>query len=182
MSRMRPRLADLPDDLSDVLCQTHREHPATTPRTNGYGSAPKAESDRGTMGQPVLAISLPWPPSTNKIWRHVVIAGSPRVLTSREGREYREAARRAVMSDPMAFFRKRLTGQLAVRLSCFPPDNRRRDLDNLAKAVLDALTHAGVWEDDSQIDLLQIERVRNTPNGRVSVTIQTIPDRQKDLL
>jgi crossover junction endodeoxyribonuclease RusA len=38
------------------------------------------------------------------------------------------------------------------------PDRRRRDLDNLLKAVQDALAHAGVYDDDSQIVDLRIRR------------------------
>ncbi|WP_317472009.1 RusA family crossover junction endodeoxyribonuclease, partial [Cronobacter sakazakii] len=30
--------------------------------------------------------------------------------------------------------------------------NRKRDLDNLPKAVFDALTSAGFWLDDGQVD------------------------------
>lgn len=44
-----------------------------------------------------------------------------------------------------------LTGDLAVSITLHPPDNRRRDTNNFAgKALFDALTFAGVWEDDSQ--------------------------------
>ncbi|MCV5079210.1 RusA family crossover junction endodeoxyribonuclease, partial [Escherichia coli] len=39
----------------------------------------------------------------------------------------------------------------SVEIVLFPPDNRIRDLDNYNKALFDALTHAGVWEDDSQV-------------------------------
>lgn len=70
---------------------------------------------------------------------------------SREGREYRAAVAAHVRSGS-------LRGRLAVEILALPPDRRRRDLDNALKAALDALTHAGVWEDDSQIDELTIIR------------------------
>jgi crossover junction endodeoxyribonuclease RusA len=37
-------------------------------------------------------------------------------------------------------------------------DARRRDLDNLSKSMLDAMTKSGAWEDDEQIDDLRITR------------------------
>lgn len=36
--------------------------------------------------------------------------------------------------------------------------NQRPDCDNLGKAVLDALTNAGAWTDDSQVVLLNISK------------------------
>lgn len=36
------------------------------------------------------------------------------------------------------------------------PD-RIRDLDNYNKALFDALTHAGVWEDDRQVKRMLVE-------------------------
>ena len=36
---------------------------------------------------------------------------------------------------------KPLTGKLVVDVEVFPPDNRRRDIDNVQKALLDALEH-----------------------------------------
>ena len=47
-------------------------------------------------------------------------------------------------------------GKLRVEIEAWRPDNRRRDLDNLLKATLDGLAHAGVYEDDSQIVDLRI--------------------------
>ena len=51
-----------------------------------------------------------------------------------------------------------MRGRLSMTMTLFPPDKRRRDLDNAFKAPLDALAHAGVYEDDSQIDVLTIRR------------------------
>ena len=34
--------------------------------------------------------------------------------------------------------------------------NKRDDVDNLAKAILDAMTEAGAWEDDGQIVRLEV--------------------------
>ena len=52
-----------------------------------------------------------------------------------------------------------------------PPDRRRRDIDNLTKVPLDALTHAAVWEDDSQIDELYIRRDEIKKGGFITIQI-----------
>lgn len=42
---------------------------------------------------------------------------------------------------------------------------------NYNKALFDALTHAGVWEDDSQIKRMLVEWGPVVPKGRVEITI-----------
>jgi len=110
---------------------------------------------------------LPWPPSVNTYWRSVVIKRAVRVLISQAGRNYRKAAIEAIgrrEAPP-------LSSRLSVRINAMPPDRRKRDLDNIPKAVLDALTHAGVWEDDSQIDQLLVTRGDVTKGGEIRVSI-----------
>lgn len=46
---------------------------------------------------------------------------------------------------------------IEVRCQLFPPDKRRRDLDNAWKVIADSLTKAGVWQDDNQIRKLTLE-------------------------
>lgn len=50
-----------------------------------------------------------------------------------------------------------LVGTVHLHLTLRPPDKRKRDIDNPLKALLDALTMARVWDDDSQIKGLSIE-------------------------
>lgn len=120
-------------------------------------------------------IVLPWPPSVNHYWRHPTkgaLAG--RTLISEKGREFREAVLKTAQAERWPYFGP--DQRLAVRILAYMPDKRRRDLDNLLKSALDALTHAGVWVDDSQIDSLLIERAP-TLGGVLMVEVQTACDR-----
>ena len=70
-------------------------------------------------------------------------------------------------------YRKRapLAGKVAI-LTCFAVRDRKRwDLDNRKKALWDALTHAGVWADDSQVDMSMtvrvLDRSLNEPETRI---------------
>lgn len=75
------------------------------------------------------------------------------MIISAEGRAYRIAVANQIQSQNSASNYK---GKLKVEIEAWRPDNRRRDLDNLLKACLDGCTHAGVWEDDSNIVDLRI--------------------------
>ena len=115
----------------------------------------------------MMTLNLPYPPSINHYWRRV----GPRTLISREGRAFRKnvCALLAGGGSPP------IDGRIVLAMDAFPPDRRRRDLDNLPKAVLDSLTHAGVYEDDSQIDLLIIRRREVAPGGKLEIRIHNLP-------
>lgn len=118
-----------------------------------------------------IKITLPWPPTVNTYWRHVVMNGSARTMLSKKGRQYREAAAHALMFENRGVVLRGLTDRLAVHILASPPDRRARDLDNLPKGILDALTHAEVWLDDSQIDDLRTTRCPVVKGGRIELTI-----------
>lgn len=114
-----------------------------------------------------ISLILPWPPSINHYWRNVGL----KVLISRKGREYRkEVAGIVLASRP----RRTLEGRLAVDIRLYPPDRRRRDIDNTLKAILDSLEAAGIYVDDSQIDKLTVERLAVRSPGTVAVGIRTL--------
>jgi Holliday junction resolvase RusA-like endonuclease len=115
----------------------------------------------------VIELELPFPPSVNHYWRRV----GPRTLISREGRAFREK----VCSILAATGVRTLTGPLALRLDAYPPDRRRRDLDNLSKSAGDALEAGGVYRDDSQIDLLVVTRAQPVAGGRLIVRVMPYP-------
>ncbi len=106
-------------------------------------------------GGGMIVLELPWPPSVNGYWRSPnkgPLAG--RTLISERGRAYRAAVAREIERHrPQA-----QAGRLAVHVDAFPPDRRKRDLDNIGKGLLDALAHAGVIRDDGDIDRCSVER------------------------
>jgi crossover junction endodeoxyribonuclease RusA len=118
----------------------------------------------------MLTLTLPYPPSVNRMWRSPSkgpLAG--RTLMSEEGRQYRARACAAVGDRLWQPLKERLRVDIEARM----PDKRRRDVDNVPKAVLDALSHAGVWLDDSQIDDLRVWRSAER-TGEVVVRIEVI--------
>jgi Holliday junction resolvase RusA-like endonuclease len=117
----------------------------------------------------ILIFDLPYPPSINHYWRQV----GNRTLISRQGRIYRERARDFLTAYRLDNPFEILKGPLILTAEFYPPDNRRRDLDNLAKALLDSLQHGGVYADDFQIWRLVL--IRCGPilgDGKVMVTIR----------
>jgi crossover junction endodeoxyribonuclease RusA len=113
-----------------------------------------------------IRIELPYPPTVNHYWkrRH----GQHSLYIAEAGKRYREDVLGLVLVANPA---RPVPGRLSVVLELHPPDRRRRDLDNTFKGLLDALTHARVYEDDSQIDHLEIDRLEVRKGGLVIVTI-----------
>ena len=84
-----------------------------------------------------------------------------------------------------------LTGPLRVAIEFFlsRPKNRMRkcdaegsiwcdkrpDIDNLVKGVLDPLTKLGFWQDDSQITTLVVSKCYHMKNGAAYISIQVSP-------
>ena len=116
------------------------------------------------MDSDAIHITLGYPPTVNTYWRHI---GKGRVVISARGRKYREQ----VMEDVISESSPMLTGRLKVTIKAYMPDRRRRDIDNLTKALLDALAHARLYDDDEQIDDLRIVRMGVEKPGRVEVEL-----------
>jgi crossover junction endodeoxyribonuclease RusA len=116
----------------------------------------------------VFEATLPWPPTVNNYYRHKVIGKLATVYVTQEGKAYRKAVNLSLMEHGVKTYQ--LEGDLRVEIEVFPPDRRKRDLDNLLKSLLDSLTHVQVWKDDSQIADLRIYR-NPTIAGLVKVRV-----------
>lgn len=104
---------------------------------------------------------MPYPPSINNYYKQVR-GGGVRIGT--EGKAYREkiidVIQQALPKTEV------LDEKLSVWIEAYMPDKRIRDLDNIQKALLDAITHAGrVWNDDFHIDDLRTVRAGLIPKG-----------------
>jgi crossover junction endodeoxyribonuclease RusA len=129
------------------------------------GITPQKSANEGARTGGVQAFTLPYPPSVNHYWKPV----RGRLIVSRAGRLYRTAALSALIAQGVS--RESLKARLRVALAVHTPDRRRRDLDNLTKALLDALVMARIIEDDGQIDELHVIRQGVQAGGVVHVTL-----------
>lgn len=111
----------------------------------------------------MIEMELPYPPSVNRYWRH------NRGVThiSKEGREYQGHVRECARVQAVACIADKV--ELSIELN--PPDRRRRDVDNVLKALLDGLQKGGVLEDDSQVKKLTIEMLEPVRGGKCRVSI-----------
>lgn len=115
-----------------------------------------------------LTLVLPFPPSTNTSYATV---NNRRVLSAK-GRTYHTRVRQELLLDGTADWMLDCRLKVTIRLTM--PDHRKRDIANFEKLLIDSLTLAGVWQDDSQIDDLTISRLGVQKPGKVEVTIERI--------
>lgn len=107
-----------------------------------------------------LVLTLPWPPSVNE-WKTPIVRKTrtgyhtSAILTS-AAREFRSSAKLAIMLQRGAVM---FQGPVAVSIRLIRGDGHSFDCDNPIKATIDAMTHAGVWRNDSQVYALQVTKV-----------------------
>ena len=110
--------------------------------------------------------TLPWPPTVNTYWRHTKRGIH---YVSKRGVQFRQDVAAAVGKV------KPLSERIAVRIvMCKPESGRWMDIDNGLKAILDALQHAGVYENDSQIDELSVRKGDPKDDGVVFVQVAVL--------
>ena len=106
----------------------------------------------------MITLTLPYPPSVN----HYYLRG--RILSDK-AKAYRKEVYYTVPRIDA------LKGPLRVDMDVYPRSRRRYDVDNLAKATLDALTNAGIWADDSQVVSLCITKRDVVKGGQIVLRV-----------
>lgn len=112
----------------------------------------------------MIRLTLPYPPTVNHYWG---TAGKRRYIKA-EGIKFRNDVINIVLQNKA---NKRLTDRVMVEIKAYMPDRRKRDLDNINKAIFDALIHSNVILDDEQIDVLHSERKEVVKGGKIELSI-----------
>ncbi len=139
---------------SRKLQETPKDDPEYDPSKDGYLSyyaaieAKRARGDKHWPGS-MLRYELPYPPTTNNLFTNAV---KGRVKSLRY-RKWLTVAGQNIMAQG----RRRINGQVSLSIAVTKPDNRKRDLSNLIKAVEDMLVSMAVIEDDSLIQRISIQ-------------------------
>lgn len=122
---------------------------------------------------------LPYPPTANHLKIPVafkkIINGVTkclaRMILAPKGRKYYETV--AILMSSM----KQLDPPYEVLIEAHVPDLRTRDLGNVEKASMDALSKAGVIVDDGKIDDLRVLRFPpDRPKGKLVIRIKELED------
>lgn len=111
-----------------------------------------------------VSITLPYPPSANRYWRSY----RGRVVKSEEARAYQQEA--GWIAKASGF--QCTSGDVAVTLRVYRPQ-RRGDLDNTLKVMLDSLNGI-IYEDDDQVSVIHAERYEDKKNPRVDVFVEEL--------
>jgi crossover junction endodeoxyribonuclease RusA len=111
-----------------------------------------------------IEVFLPYPPSINKYYVHTRFGSR----IGKSGKKYRQDVLQCVMEQGVGL---NINSRICVEIIAHVPDKRKRDLDNILKALLDSLTKADVWVDDSIIDQLTVYRGEVIKDGLVIVKI-----------
>lgn len=90
-------------------------------------------------------IYLPFPPSNNNYY----VKTQRGVFISQKGRKFRHDVAEAIEQQLPGC---RIDERILVETVYYMPDRRRRDIANYSKALHDAITEGGLWEDDELID------------------------------
>ena len=90
---------------------------------------------------PTFVLKLPWPPSINHYYGRT---RTGQQFIGSKGKQFRKDVIEYLRFIPESDRSIDKDRRVQVWVEAFPPDRRRRDLDNLKKALLDALTHASV--------------------------------------
>ena len=115
----------------------------------------------------MLVLNLPLPPSVNSYWG---FSGHRRFLT-KEANEFKRAVADYVLEYRVPKLAK---ARLEFTVTLHFKDRRANDIDNRVKALWDALVNANVFDDDSQIDILIVNRGAIKKGGGCLVCIDIL--------
>lgn len=104
------------------------------------------------------------PPSINNYW---LDSGKAQKRLSKRAYHFIEVMKRFV--QPIQFM-----GDVRVVVDYYMPDNKIRDIDNILKPCLDALTKCGLIGDDSQVKSLTVNACPQVKGGQLDICVSKL--------
>lgn len=101
-----------------------------------------------------MIITLPKPPSVNHIYGLSSRSGKAISYITKKGKNWFEEAGWLLKSQ---WRKKTITGNVGIYITLYCI---RQDIDGILKPVLDLLQKMRVYENDNQVDFLQIKKVK----------------------
>jgi crossover junction endodeoxyribonuclease RusA len=98
-------------------------------------------------------------------------------VVSKKGQAFRSAVCLTLMRARV----RPLEGPLLMKIRLYPPDKRKRDIDNIQKPLLDALEKGGAFYNDCQIKLLTTMMCEPVRGGKTVVCIKILKKNNRDI-
>lgn len=114
-----------------------------------------------------ITLTLPYSPSGNTLYP---TGGDKKRHISSKGNQYRQNVYGCVLEQQGIF--KPLSGPLISTIGMYPPDRRKRDLDNTFKALFDALKYSNVFHDDDQIHGILAFKLAKVKPGQCIISLE----------
>lgn len=114
-----------------------------------------------------MIFNLPYPISTNAIWRNTSMRGRRVTLMSKPAREWKKAAMWVAKNQ---YRGQPLKGPFEARITVHPKNDRLIDLDNCCKLALDSLQGIA-YEDDKQCEVLIVRRGEQQEGGGMTIEV-----------
>ena len=111
-----------------------------------------------------IDVEVDWPPSANNNW--MIRRG--RFVKTNEAACYKRLIGNLSYTWEKITFLK----DIEVSIKAYPPDNRKRDIDNLLKITLVALQETHLFENDEQIRKITIERMHKCDKGKLQIRLE----------
>ena len=119
-------------------------------------------------------LALPYPPSLNQLYK-ITCKPFPKKYLSEKGKEYKIKIKEYVALHNLQL---KANIPLIVSITITPPDERKRDIDNLFKILFDSLTDAGFWEDDSYVRELHVTYQPPQKPGSLLMHVEPLQDNE----